>query len=209
MGIGRGQEDLGPTWILTILAKKIVFLVSSGKKQPSPLLTPLENFWKNALVPPLKNPSDGHVHVGPLGLYFSTFIAYLRYKTLLIWICAMHQEINKSERFMHAHFGQLKHDALAFQAEFTLLCFSEEGSLRMCCCTDPLAVHMPPQKHQKSGVGNVASEQVVVDCFGTSCPGAEEWWSKWDTKEDEVASFFPRLDGCGELIFPWLCSHQL
>jgi len=28
----------------------------------------------------------------------------------------MHQEINKSERFMHAYFGQLKHDALAFQA---------------------------------------------------------------------------------------------
>jgi len=23
----------------------------------------------------------------------------------------MHQEINKSERFMHAYFGQLKHDA--------------------------------------------------------------------------------------------------
>ena len=36
------------------------------------------------------------------------------------------------------------------------------------------------QKHQKSGVGDVASEQLVVDCFGTSCPGAEEWWSKWD-----------------------------
>jgi len=31
----------------------------------------------------------------------------------------MHQEINKSERFMHVYFGQLKHDALAFQAEFT------------------------------------------------------------------------------------------
>jgi len=31
----------------------------------------------------------------------------------------MHQGINMSERFMHAHFGQLKHDALAFQAELT------------------------------------------------------------------------------------------
>jgi len=31
----------------------------------------------------------------------------------------MHQEINKSERFMHAYFGQLKRNALAFQAEFT------------------------------------------------------------------------------------------
>ena len=88
-----------------------------------------------------------------------------------------------------------------------LLCFGEEGSLRMCCCTDPLAVRTPPQKHQKSGV-DVASEQLVVDCFGTSCPGAEEWWTKWDTKEDEAASF-PRSGGCGELIFPLLCSHRL
>ena len=31
----------------------------------------------------------------------------------------MHQEINKSERFMHAYFGHLKHDVLAFQGEFT------------------------------------------------------------------------------------------
>jgi len=27
----------------------------------------------------------------------------------------MHQEINKSERFMHGYFGQLKHDVLAFK----------------------------------------------------------------------------------------------
>jgi len=79
-----GQGDLGPLWILKILAKMIVFLVSSGKKLNLPLLTLLEKFWKNPLVPPLKNPSDGHVHVGPLGLYFSTLIAYLRYKMLLI-----------------------------------------------------------------------------------------------------------------------------
>jgi len=39
------------------------------KKQILPLLASLEKFWKNPLVPPLKNPSDGHVHVGPLGLY--------------------------------------------------------------------------------------------------------------------------------------------
>jgi len=44
----------------------------------------------------------------------------------------------------------------------------------MCCCIDPLAVNMSPQKHQKSGVGDDASEQLVVDCFGMSCPGAEE-----------------------------------
>jgi len=28
------------------------FLVLSGKKQISPLLAPLEKFWKNPLVPP-------------------------------------------------------------------------------------------------------------------------------------------------------------
>jgi len=39
----------------------VVFLVSSGKKQISPLLPPLEKFWKNPLVPPSgKNLSDAH-----------------------------------------------------------------------------------------------------------------------------------------------------
>jgi len=38
-----------------------------------------------------------------------------------------------------------------------------------------ISVDLPTtQKHQKSGVGDVASEQLVVDCFGSSCPGAEE-----------------------------------
>jgi len=36
------------------LAKKVVFLVSSGKKQISPLLALLEKFWKNSLVAPLE-----------------------------------------------------------------------------------------------------------------------------------------------------------
>jgi len=58
--------------------------------------------------------------------------------------------------------------------KFHHFALAKEGSLRMCCCTDPLIIHPPPQKHQKSGVGDVASEQLVVDCFGTSCPGAEE-----------------------------------
>jgi len=38
-----------------------------------------------------------------------------------------------------------------------------------------ISVDLPTtQKHQMSGVGDAASEQLVVDCFGTSCPGAEE-----------------------------------
>ena len=40
---------LGPPWILKILAKKVIFLVSSGKKQIS---APLEKFLKNPLVAP-------------------------------------------------------------------------------------------------------------------------------------------------------------
>jgi len=41
MGVGRGaREGLDPLWILKILAKRVVFLVSSGKKQVSPLLVP-------------------------------------------------------------------------------------------------------------------------------------------------------------------------
>jgi len=41
MGVGRGPW---PPWMLTFLAKYIVFLVLSGKKQFSPLLAP---HWKN------------------------------------------------------------------------------------------------------------------------------------------------------------------
>jgi len=49
MGVGRRALD---PWILKISAKKVLFLVSSGKKQISPLLVPLEKIWKNPLVPP-------------------------------------------------------------------------------------------------------------------------------------------------------------
>ena len=37
-------------WILKSFAKKIIFFVLNGKKQISPLLPPLEKFWKNPLV---------------------------------------------------------------------------------------------------------------------------------------------------------------
>jgi len=47
---------------LKIEAKKVVFVVSSGKKQISPLLAPPRKIWKNPLVPPPgKNLSDAHV----------------------------------------------------------------------------------------------------------------------------------------------------
>jgi len=50
MGFGRGgRGEPRPPWVFKISAKKIVFLVPSGKKQISPLLPP----WKNALVTPL------------------------------------------------------------------------------------------------------------------------------------------------------------
>jgi len=72
MGLGRGR-DQGPlefeNWHFPIpfLAKKVVFLVSSGWKEISPLLVPswkifLANLWKNPqLAYPGKNPSDAHV----------------------------------------------------------------------------------------------------------------------------------------------------
>ena len=51
---GRQKGDLGSTpgfWKLQ--HKKVVFAVSSGKKQISPLFPPLaEKFWKNPLLPP-------------------------------------------------------------------------------------------------------------------------------------------------------------
>jgi len=44
MGVGGGWHGwgLGLPWILKLLAKKVVFSISRGKKQISPLLPPLE-----------------------------------------------------------------------------------------------------------------------------------------------------------------------
>jgi len=49
MGVGRGRP-----WILKFSAKKVVFLVLSGKNQISPLLALLEKLRKNHLVGPWK-----------------------------------------------------------------------------------------------------------------------------------------------------------
>ena len=52
-----GWQGALPPWILKISAKKVVLLISSGKKQVSPLFPP----WKNPLVaPPGKNLSGAH-----------------------------------------------------------------------------------------------------------------------------------------------------
>jgi len=63
MGVGGGQGGALPSLYFEnfIKIKKVVFLVLSGKKQISPLLTPLEKIWNNSLLsPPGKNPSDTH-----------------------------------------------------------------------------------------------------------------------------------------------------
>jgi len=52
MGVGRGAGGPTPPWILKLSAKKVVFSISRGKKQISPLLAPLEKFWENPLLPP-------------------------------------------------------------------------------------------------------------------------------------------------------------
>ena len=56
MGVGRGLAGgtLPPPWIFKCLPKKVVFLVSSGKNQISPLLPPLEKCRKNPLVASLE-----------------------------------------------------------------------------------------------------------------------------------------------------------
>jgi len=53
MGVGKG--GLGPPWILKLLAKKVIFSISRGKKQMSPLLAPLEEILgKSPTAPPWK-----------------------------------------------------------------------------------------------------------------------------------------------------------
>jgi len=59
MGVRRGR--LGPPLDFKILAKKGCFLSFQGEKLISPLLAPLQEFWKNPLVAlPGNNSSDAH-----------------------------------------------------------------------------------------------------------------------------------------------------
>jgi len=51
MGVGKGGGGGKSHWILKISSKKVVFLVSSGKKQFHHFWAPLEEFWKKTLVP--------------------------------------------------------------------------------------------------------------------------------------------------------------
>jgi len=54
-----GEGGAKTPWILKLLAKKVVFPISRGKNQISPLLVPRKKFWENPLLaPPGKNPSD-------------------------------------------------------------------------------------------------------------------------------------------------------
>jgi len=54
----HGRRNGGQVpWIVIISPKKVVFLVSSRKKQISPYLAPPENFWKNPLAVPLQKKS--------------------------------------------------------------------------------------------------------------------------------------------------------
>jgi len=55
MGVGRGEREALAPWILKLLAKKVVFSISRGKKQISPLLAPPgKNFGKIPYWPPLE-----------------------------------------------------------------------------------------------------------------------------------------------------------
>jgi len=63
--MGVGSSGFARPWILKLLAKKVIFLISKGEKQISPLLAPLENFLGKSPIapsPPGKNPSDAHVY---------------------------------------------------------------------------------------------------------------------------------------------------
>jgi len=63
MGVGKWAGGFWPPWILKLLAKKVVFSISRGKNQISPLFAPPDkNFGKFPYCPPPpgRNPSDAH-----------------------------------------------------------------------------------------------------------------------------------------------------
>jgi len=57
----EGQGMPCPPWILKLSVKNVIFWISRGKKQISPLLPPPEKFLgKSPTGPPRKNPFDAH-----------------------------------------------------------------------------------------------------------------------------------------------------
>jgi len=59
MGVGRGEQGGQAPLDFKIISKNIVFSISRGKNQISPLLVPLEKILgKSPTGPPGKNPSD-------------------------------------------------------------------------------------------------------------------------------------------------------
>ena len=59
-----GQGDLGSSGFWKFQQNKVVFFISSGKKQISPLLAlPLEKFCKNPLAPPLEKILPTPMHI--------------------------------------------------------------------------------------------------------------------------------------------------
>jgi len=84
MGIGRGARRPWPSLDFENFSKNDCFLSFEWEKTKFATFDSPRKILEKSPSTPLKNPSDGHVHVGPLGLYFSTLIAYLRYKMLLI-----------------------------------------------------------------------------------------------------------------------------
>jgi len=62
-----GAGEALPPWILKLLAKKVIFSISMGKKQISPLLAPPgKNFGKIPYCPPLEKilPTPMAINIG-------------------------------------------------------------------------------------------------------------------------------------------------
>ena len=95
MGVGRGRQGwaLAPPGFWNYKQKKVVFSISRGKKQISPLLAPPgKNFGKIPyLPPPGKNPSDAHASATALLVKLGLFSLLGRSKSVQwraeVWWC--------------------------------------------------------------------------------------------------------------------------
>ena len=84
-GHGRRRGGLSPPWILKLLAKKVVFSISRGKNQISPLLAPPGKILgKSSTAPPGKNPSDAHGYGCPKRSFICTIVVWKLYAQVVV-----------------------------------------------------------------------------------------------------------------------------
>jgi len=119
MGIGRGARRPWPSLDFENFSKNDCFLSFEWEKTKFATFdSPRKILEKSPSTPPEKSFRLPCPRRSPWSIFFNIDSLFEIQNVINLNICHAPGD-NKSERFMHMYFGQLKHDALAFQTEFT------------------------------------------------------------------------------------------